>query len=92
MIGSRLLLFLQQLGRGLGVSVKIGLRGPFFHFHVAFFDKTQFFQHRDSSQFNIISIISAFFGVRQILRGFLPILLQKEVMRCGESGRYCWRC
>ena len=73
-----LLLFLQQLGRGLGVGVKIGLRGPFFHFHVAFFDKTQFFQHRDSSQFNIISIISHFSVYVKYCAAFCPYYCRRK--------------
>ena len=73
-----LLLFFQQLGRGLGIGVKIGLRGPFFHFHVAFFDKTQFFQHRDSSQFNIISIISHFSGYVKYCAAFCPYYCRRK--------------
>ena len=37
--GLELLLLFEQLARSLGIGIEVGLRGPFFHFHVAFFDK-----------------------------------------------------
>ena len=44
--GLQSLLFAQELGSRLRVRIKIRLPGALGHFHISFFDKSQFFQHK----------------------------------------------